>query len=73
MKTKDGCWFTCGVWSLSKLQMGCRGCTLETWYFGFPQQQQWIQDSTIMKRNVAERRQRRSRQMTRGGEWWEMD
>lgn len=43
------------------LQTGCRGCTLETWYFGFPQQQQWMQDSMIMKRNVAERRHRRSR------------
>lgn len=43
-------------WSLSQLQTGWRGCTLEAWYFGFPQQQQWTQDSTIMKRNVATNR-----------------
>lgn len=53
--------FAGGVWSVSQRQTGCRGCTLEAWYFGFPQQQQWTQDSTIMKRNVAESRGRRGR------------
>lgn len=38
--------------------MGCRGRTLEAWYLGFPPQQQWVQDSTIMKRNVAARKDR---------------
>lgn len=52
---------------LLQLQTGCRGCTLEAWYFGFPQQQQWMQDSMIMKRNVAKRRDRKGRQKTQGG------
>lgn len=39
-------------------QMGCKGCTLAPWYFGFPQQQQWTQHNTIMKRNVAMKRMR---------------
>lgn len=47
---------TGGVCSLSQPQRGCRGCTLEAWCLGFPQQQQWTQDSTIMKRNVATNR-----------------
>lgn len=47
-----------GAYPLSQRQIGCRGCTLEPWYFGFPQQQQWMQDSKIMKRNVAERTDR---------------
>lgn len=47
-----------GVSSLPWHQTGCRGCTLEPWYFGFPKQQQWTQDSTIRKRNVAEKRHR---------------
>lgn len=53
--------FTSGVFSLSQLQTGCRGSTLEAWYLGFPQQQQWIQDSMTMKRIVAERRNRERR------------
>lgn len=36
--------------------MVSRGCTLAAWYFGFPQQQQWTQDSAIMKRKVATNR-----------------
>lgn len=56
--------FTSWVCSLSQLQTGCRGCTREACCFGFPQQQQWTQDSTIMKRNVAERRDRRGGQNT---------
>lgn len=42
-------------------QTGCRGCTLEPWYFGFPKQQQWTQDSTIRKTIVAEKRDRQVR------------
>lgn len=45
--------FTRAVCSLSLAQTGC---TLVGWYFGFPQQQQWTQDSTIKKRNVATNR-----------------
>ena len=59
VNTKAGGCVYCGVYSLAPPQMGCRGRTLEAWYFGFPQQQQWTQDSMIIKRNVAERRDRR--------------
>lgn len=44
------------IWSLSQPNMVSRGCTLAAWYFGFPQQQQWTQDSAIMKRKVATNR-----------------
>lgn len=37
-------------------QTGCRGCTLEPWYFGFPSQQQWMQDSKIRRRIMAKNR-----------------
>lgn len=48
---KDWC-----AWVYSLHQLGCSGCTLEPWCFGFPQQQQLIQVSKMIKRKVAERK-----------------
>lgn len=42
------------VWP-PRCQQECRGCTLEPWCFGFPQQQQLIQARSIIKTIVAVR------------------
>lgn len=56
-------WKSCGRLSgrmyllvcLPRCQQECRGCTLEPWCFGFPQQQQLIQARSIIKTTMAVR------------------
>lgn len=62
-----------GIYFPSSHQSGCRGCTLEPWYFGFPNQQQWMQDSKIRRRIMAETRETKESQMEKVCASWVND